>query len=143
MNDDPPAGDGDAMEQRQTLVESSLPQLFETFDAGLEEGLTDPVVVLVDCEDAIGSRFARAWVGEEEVDEAIRQQRAAGVEADLTVTVAVAFDWSECQQEMPQYFPYLAETFREPPPLEGFLAVVISHGGAGTFTVPFEARSGG
>lgn len=128
------------MELRQALGDSSLPQLFEAFDLGLEEGLADPVVLLMDCEDEIGSRFARGWVGDSAVDAALKEQRPSAGEEPITITLALALDFTECQTEIPQYLPYLAETFQEPPPLEGFLAVVITSGGAATFTVPFAAR---
>jgi len=131
------------MEHRHTLLESSLPQLFRAFDEGLDVGIEDPVVFLIDCEDEVGSPCARAWVGDQEVDEALRQQAHATDDADVTVTLAMAFDFEECQEDIPQFFPYLAATFAEPPPLDGFLAVVVSAGGAGTFTVPFDARPEG
>lgn len=128
------------MEHRQSLLEGSLPQVFRAFDEGLEAGIEDPVVFLVDCQDEIGSPFARAWVGDQDVDEALREQAIGAQAPDVTVTLALAFDFEECQEEIPQYFPYLGATFDEPPPLDGFLAVVVSSGGAGTFTVPFDVR---
>jgi hypothetical protein len=114
-----------------------LAQLFELYDDAVEEQIADPVVVLIDCEDAIGSEIARAWVGDEAVDNAI----AEGAGAEQTTTLAHAFSFAECQEEIPQTFPYLLGTFEQDPPRDGFLAVVIASGGACTFTVPHVARS--
>lgn len=128
------------MERRQALIDGSLPQLFSAFDEGIDEGLDDPAVALIDCEDEIGAPFARAWVGDEAVDAALAEQSSAG-DDDLTVTLALTFDFLDIRRDFPEYFPYLAAALREPPPLDGFLAIIIAGGGAGAFTVPFSERN--
>ncbi len=49
----------DPLEQQQLLAESSLPLLFETYDAAVKDGMKLPLVLLVDCEDEIGGQIAR------------------------------------------------------------------------------------
>ena len=39
------------MDGREHLIESSLPRLFSAFDLAVDQGLVDPVVILIDCED--------------------------------------------------------------------------------------------
>ena len=38
------------MDGREALVESSLGSLFDAYDVAVEEGLTEPVMLLIDCE---------------------------------------------------------------------------------------------
>src|SRR5690349_1854211 len=64
----------DALEAQQWLLESSLPLVFEAYDDAIQRKVVDPVVVLLDCEDAIGGEIARSWLGEETVEDAILHQ---------------------------------------------------------------------
>ncbi len=125
----------DPLEQQQALAESSLPLLFETYDQAIEKGVKSPVVILVDCEDEIGGQIARAWLGDETVDDAI-----ANTTTDDTTVFARAESWKQCKQEVPQTFEYLAPVFENGPPGDGFLAVSITAGGASALTVPMDAR---
>lgn len=128
MTDDP-------LEQQQLLAESSLDLLFETFDAAVADGVKSPVIILVDCEDEIGSQIARAWLGDEAVDDAVANNR----ESDTTV-YARAESWKQCQLEVPETFEYLAPVFADGPPADGFLVISITAGGASALTVPMSAR---
>jgi hypothetical protein len=107
--------------------------------------MRDPVVFLVDCEDEIGGPMARGWEGDDAVDAAIMEnaadaeERTADNERCITA-LARAFSLADCRREVPGVFPYLAPTFKSPPPAEGFLAVVVTAGGAASFTVPHSAR---
>ncbi|TWT86573.1 hypothetical protein Mal64_33990 [Pseudobythopirellula maris] len=141
--DSPTPPDSDPLDAQQALVENSLALLFETYDTALSDGVKDPVVLLVDCEDDLGAQIACGWLGEEAVDDAIAMQHAeaADAEAELDTTVyARAFAWRECQQELPSAFPYLADVFAGGPPVGGFLAVGVAAGGASALTVPEELR---
>jgi len=135
----PPHGSsGDAerdMDARQDLLESSLAQVFNAYEASLADDVDEPVVLLLDCEDDIGGPMAREWEGDQAVDEAIRQF----AKKQLVTTLARGFSFAECRQEIPAAFPYLAGSF-DAPPEEGFLAIVVAAGGAGSFVVPFDAE---
>lgn len=132
-----------ALEDQQTLAESSLPVIFEMYDDALEEGTENPVVLLIDCQDPLGSEIARAWLGDETVEEAIAQQAAEGegqfLEGETTV-FAAAFSLEQCREQVPQVFPYLAEVFQQPPVQEGVLVISITSGGASALTAPADAR---
>jgi hypothetical protein len=128
----------DALEAQQMLLENSLPAAVEAYRDGQRRGLPVPVVFVVDCEDAIGSRIVRAWLGDDAVDDAIAQQHAARHGDEETTVFAWAFSWEEACQETPRMFPYLDPVF-ERPPSQGFLAIAVTAGGASALTVPPEA----
>lgn len=128
MSDDP-------LDQQQELAESSLALLFETYDEALERGMKSPVVILLDCEDEIGGQIARAWLGDEAVDDAI----ANNTDGETTV-YARAEGWQQCKRDVPETFEYLAPVFAEGPPTDGFMVVSVTAGGASALTVPMEAR---
>jgi len=144
-----------AMAAREELVEGNFDQVVAGYKHARGQGERDPVVFLVDCEDTIGSEIARAWEGDEAVDEAILEARHAGptasedpaadssptadaspaVESPTTILVRT-FPFADCRQEIPGVFPYLADSFHEPPADDQFLIVVIAAAGAATFTAP-------
>lgn len=129
------ASPDDPLEQQQALAETSLPLLFSTYDEARSAGMADPVVVLLDCEDRIGGQIARAWLGDDAVNDAI----GLNDESDTTV-FARPFPWKESQREIPKTFTYLAPVFQNPPPTEGFLVISVTAGGASALTVPYDAR---
>ncbi len=132
--------DGDPLEVQQLLLESSLELAFSAYDEALAAKLRDPVVFLLDCEDAIGGEIARSWLGEEIVADAIAD-RAGSADEELaeTTVFAYAFPFAECRTEVPAVFPYLRPAL-ETPPVGGFLAIAVTCGGASALTVPFDAR---
>lgn len=125
------------LEFRDWLLEESLDQVFAAYDHAIEMNTIYPVVFLIGCEDAVGGPIARAWEGDEAVDEAIAHYDD---ETDRATTLARAFPLADCRTEVPDLFPYLSGMFAEPPPQDGFWAIVIACGGASSFTVPFAAR---
>ena len=130
----------DPLEAQQLLLESSLELAFSAYDEALKAKLRDPVVFLLDCEDAIGGEIARSWLGEEAVADAIADHAAADEEQETETTVfAHAFPFAKCRTEVPAVFPYLRPAF-EAPPVDGFLAISVTSGGASALTVPFTAR---
>jgi hypothetical protein len=138
------------MEAKETLIESSLAQVFAEYDYAKKRRMRDPVVFLVDCEDEIGGPMARGWEGDEVVDAAIEESVEDADDDDgdtekddeerCITALARAFSLEDCRREMPQFFPDLMPTFESPYPQDGFLAVVVTAGGAATFTVPHSAR---
>ena len=136
------SGDVDAcLENQQMLLEGSLPLVFTAYDQATAAGVSNPVVLLLDCEDPIGEEIARGWLGEEAVDIAIQQVTSEQSTQETQTTVfAYGFAWDECHQEIPSVFPYLAPMFAQPPPRDGFLAISVTSGGASAFTVPWDAR---
>lgn len=126
-----------ALEAQQMLLESSLEEVFRTFDT-VRETMSDPVVFLLDCEDAVGGEIARSWLGDDTVDGAIAEKKVADT---FSTTVFVsAFPFAKCRTEVPAVFDYLGPVFASDPPSDGFLAIAVTSGGASALTVPFEAR---
>ena len=133
----------EALQQQQSLLESSLPAAFAAYDTAKKQGMPAPVVFLLDCEDEIGGEIAQSWLGDQTVIDAIahRQSQADQDEPDLSTTVfAYAFPFEQCLSEVPQVFPYLAPVFEQPRPNDGFLAIAVTAGGASALTVPFAIR---
>lgn len=136
---EPNADDSAALAQQQ-LLEDCLELVFESFDQAVADKLVDPVVMLLDCEDAVGAEIASAWLGLEAVRDAVAEQRLNDPTGSATTVFARAFAWEECQREVPAVFDYLAPVFEMPPPGDGFLAIAVTAGGASAFTVPESAR---
>ena len=131
---------GSALEEQQLLLENSLALVFAAYDAAKRKRMRDPVVLLLDCEDAIGGEIARGWLGEDAVAEAIQARRSSGASPDETTVFAHAFPWTQCRTEVPAVFSYLAPVFEQSPAQDGFLAIAVTAGGASALTVPFAAR---
>ena len=140
----PSAASDDALQQQQSLLESSLPAAFSAYDTAKQQGIAAPVVFLLDCEDQIGGEIAESWLGSQAVADAIshRHSQAENESIPETTTVfAYGFPIDQCREEVPQVFPYLAPVFEEKLPSEGFLVIAVTAGGASALTVPFDARS--
>lgn len=128
----------DALEAQQILLETSLPLAFDAFDDAISRNVLHPVVLLLDCEDDIGGEIARAWLGDEAVEDAILAESSERESDDQTTVFAVAFSLAECQQEIPPVFPYLLPALVAP--AAGFLAISVTAGGASVLIVPPDAR---
>lgn len=131
-----------ALEAQQALLESSLPLVFDTYDDAVERQVADPVVILLDCEDAIGGEIARSWLGADAVEDAIAHHAAHDPASDETTVFAYAFSLADCRREVPAVFPYLAAGLEAPLGRPGFRAVSITSGGASLLVVPPDARPG-
>jgi hypothetical protein len=134
----------DAFDPMEALVESSLPLVFETYDAANKEGTREPVILLLDCQDEIGREIVEAWLGPETVEDAVlaieaERDTATADEFDVTTVFARAMPLSACRKEVPAVFPYLAAAFDALPP-DAILVMAVSAGGAATFIVPFASR---
>ena len=150
FNDDQCSGStGNAehdMDGREALLEASLDNLFDAFDIATSEGVNEPVLILIDCEDVIGAPIARKWEGGDAVDAAI-MSNAMGNETSeheerATTVLIKTVPLFDNQQELSQLFPYLADALASGPVVDGFYVLVISFGGAGIFTVPMATRPG-
>lgn len=143
------AADSDAMTLREHLIEGNFDEAVAGYNHARQQGEADPVVFLVDCEDSIGAEIARAWEGDEAVNDAILDARHGGpvgegdsskeaaAEAEQRTAILVrTFPFADCRQEVPNVFPYLADSFRQPPAAGTFLVVVVAADGAATFTAP-------
>jgi hypothetical protein len=128
-----------SLDLQQSLLEESLELVVSVYNEAVREGVSEPVVLLLDCEDAIGGQIARSWLGDAAVDEAIADQRADDPSGESTTVFARAFPLAECSQQVPAVFPYLAPVFKQALPSEGFLAISIASGGASALTVPPDA----
>jgi len=124
------------LEKQQALLEESLPLVFSAFDEAKANSVSNPVVILLDCDDSIGSQIARSWLGDEVVDDAQAEQ-----ETEQITVFAHGFAWKKCRQEIPRVFPYLADALNQEKPRDGFLTVSVTSGGASVLTVPWDARS--
>jgi len=132
-----------ALQEQQELLENSLPAAFSAYEMALDEGMAEPVVFLLDCEDEIGGEIARSWLGSETVDDAIEQRKLQEeVEGGETTVFAHAFPTSKCREEVPAIFPYIEAVFFEALPCESLLVIVVTCGGASALTVPFSAHDG-
>ena len=138
MIEDDHSAEDEALEAQQWLLESSLELAFETYDEAVRDKQRDPVVFVLDCEDSIGGEIARGWLGEEVVADAISDRALDDQESETTV-FAHAFPLAKCRTEVPSVFPYLAGVF-DVVPVDGFLAISVTAGGASALTVPFDAR---
>ena len=134
------ADDQSALEEQQELLEESLELVLSVYHSAVRDGLHEPVVILLDCEDSIGGQIARGWLGSTAVDEAIDDQRVDDPSGETTTVFARAFPLSECAKEIPAVFPYLAPIFAQALPADGFLAISVASGGASALTVPFADR---
>lgn len=130
----------DPLDLQQSLVESSLPLVFETYDAAVAEGFTQPLVVLVDCEDEIGGALARAWVGDDAVDDAVAHHSGAEADGEPTTVFARAIAWDDATADLSAAFPYLGPILKAPPPEDGVLVIGVTAGGASALTAPWDAR---
>jgi hypothetical protein len=130
-----------ALEAQQMLLETSLPLAFETYDDALQRKVVEPVVVLLDCEDPLGGEIARAWLGDETVEDAIAHHAATDPSEDETTVFAHAFSLDDCRREIPAVFPYLAPALQRAAPPEQFWAISVTAGGASLLGVPFDART--
>lgn len=140
MNNATPPDPAEALEDQQQLAESSLASIFEAYDEALEDGVADPVVFVLDCEDPLGGEISRAWLGDETVEQAIAIESAAADEEGRTTVFVAAFPMSVCKAEAPKVFPYLRDVFNDPPDATGVLVVSVTSGGASALTAPMDAR---
>lgn len=131
-----------ALEDQQHLAESSLDSVFEAYDEALEDGVDAPVVFVIDCEDPLGAEIARAWLGDETVEEAIAMESTVDENGEQRTTVFVAaFEFSVCKAQTPKVFPYLSDFFANPPGSDDVPIVSITSGGASALTAPQSLRS--
>jgi len=129
-----------SLDAQQALLEESLELVFDVYDAAIREGVHEPVVILLDCEDPIGGEIVRGWLGRDTVDAAIADQRSADPAGELTTVFAHAFPLTECAEQVPAVFPYLAPVFAASLPADVILAISVAGGGASALTVPLTAR---
>ena len=88
----------------------------------------------------LARRLPTAWLGEENVRNAVAEQRLEQPDEELTTVFAQAFPMAESRREVPAVFDYLAPVFDTDLPVDSFLAIAITAGGASAFTVPLSAR---
>ena len=131
----------DVFDEMEALVESSLPLVFSTYDEAIRQRIRGPVILLVDCEDALGREIAEAWVGREAVEDAVLTVQAEQPDDadEVTTVLARPMSLAACRHEVPSVFPYLAEAFKQPPS-GAILVMIVAGGGAATFTVPLSER---
>lgn len=132
-----------ALEEQQELLENSLPAAFSAYDAAKQQGIVEPVIFLLDCEDEIGREIASSWLGNEAIEDAIEQRQLSDADEEdgsVTTVFAHAFPLEQCRREVPTVFPYLKPVFNETLPENSFLAIVVASGGASALTVPLAAR---
>ncbi len=129
----------DALDAQQQLLEDSLHLVGEVYQSAKSEGVDQPVVILLDCEDEIGGEIARGWLGEE-VDNAIAENVADGeTDEEHTTVYSQAFAWQDCAAQLPTVFPYLQPMFAGDYPEGGLLAISVTAGGASALSIPFDA----
>jgi hypothetical protein len=134
------------VDQMEVLVESSLPLIFSTYDQARHDLVRDPVILLIDCDDAMGREIVEAWLGPEMVDDAILAIEAerdddGALDDGHTTVFARPMPLAVCRREIPPVFPYLNGGFDSLPP-HAVLVMAVSNGGAATFVVPFSSRPG-
>lgn len=106
----------------------------------LTQNMRDPVVFLVDCEDDVGGRLARAWLGAAAVEAQIAA-RKRGERPGLTVVLARPVPFEEAQTIIQFDFPYLNEIAPEQPGTHEIAVVVVGLGGAASLFIPLDKDS--
>ncbi len=129
-----------ALEAQQMLVEDSLELVCSSYATAIEQGMAQPLIVLLDCEDELGSEIARSWLGHDAVENGIAIQKQANDDESQTTVFAQAVAWKECREELSEAFPYLADVLVAGPTEDGILVIGITAGGASALTAPFEAN---
>ena len=131
--------DAAALDAQQQLLEDSLQLVAEIYEESQEDGIDQPVVILLDCEDEIGGQIARSWTGGA-VDDAIADNKLEGEGGEeMTTVFGQAFAWSDCAEQIPAVFPYLQPMFDGDYPEGGLLAISVTAGGASALTIPPDA----
>ena len=149
MSDPQPSNEDPVLEAQQALLEMSLPLVFDAYDAATKSGMRQPVVFLLDCEDAIGREIAEGWLSTQAVQAAVEQQQLLAADVEVaeagsqTTVFAHAFPLEDCRTEVPEVFPYLTPVFSAGSPRDGFLVIAVTCGGASALTVPLSAREEG
>lgn len=128
-----------ALEAQQMLVEDSLELVCSSYAESIEKGMAQPIIVLLDCEDELGSEIARSWLGHDAVENGIAIQKQTNDDESQTTVFAQAVAWKECREELSEAFPYLSEVLATGPTDQGILVIGITAGGASALTAPFEA----
>ncbi|MEM6329462.1 MAG: hypothetical protein AAF790_04345 [Planctomycetota bacterium] len=145
-----------AEEAQQLLAEASLPAIFDAYDEAVADGVSEPVVILIDCQDELGEQIARSWLGDDVVDEALGMELAADdrdddapndrdtpsdpAEPAATTVFAAPCAMADCRGELGEAFPYLCEFLDGPPPADSVVVICITAGGASALTAPMDAR---
>ncbi len=141
--DDQPQNDhiNDPLELQQELAEANLPTIFAAYEEAKSEGIKQPLILLLDCEDELGGAIARSWLGDEQVDNAIAIENQSNEDESLTTLFALPAEWQDCREELKESFPYLSEFFESDYPEDGLLVLSITAGGASALGVPHDAQS--
>ena len=120
-----------------TFLKAYWKQVKAAHASGISKSMADPVVFLVDCEDDVGGRLARTWLGGPAVDQQIAA-RKRGERPGHTVVLARPVPFDEVEVMLRFDFPYLAEVAPERPGEHEICVFVVALGGAASLFMPID-----
>ncbi len=123
------------------FLRAYLKQVRAAFDNAVVKQMPQPIVFLVDCEDDIGGRIARAWCGDAAVDQQIAA-RKNGQRPGKTTVLVRALPYQTAQEMVQFDFKYLTEIFPEPPTTDEVCVLIVGMGGAASLFVPAKEEDG-
>ena len=112
------------LSQQQTLAVSAVHDRYTSAFQALRD---DEIEQFMEATQQLRDGF-RFITEPDAVDDAIANN------SDDTTVYARAENWKQCKREVPETFEYLAPVFEGGPPLDGFLVVSITAGGASALT---------
>jgi hypothetical protein len=113
----------------ECFVRTSIQLIRDEYELALKNGLPNPVVLLLDCKDVNGSKFARELMGEAEVDAKVDAFRAGGILPGMTLSLAYAFDSEALREIAIKSWPGLPECIPANPSPGEIPFVVMAMGG--------------
>jgi hypothetical protein len=123
-----------------TFLKAYWKQVRAAHANGLSQGMVDPVIWLVDCEDDVGGRIARTWVGGDSLEKQIAA-RKRGERPGHTTVIVRPIPYDETEFMLRYDFPYLAEVVPERPSKQEICVFVVSLGGAASLFMPIEKQT--
>jgi len=120
-----------------TFLKAYWKQVRAAHANGLSQGMVDPVIWLVDCEDDVGGRIARVWVGGPALEKQIAA-RKRGERPGRTTVIVRPIPYDEVGVMLQFDFPYLAGVGPERPGKEEICVFVVSLGGAASLFMPIN-----
>ena len=115
----------DPLQDRAMLVFDCRPTILHTYREAIEDGMANPVVIVLDCKDRIGGHLARRFIPAAVVN----TQVAAKPKPNDPVPVCLAFPYSKANTLLHETFPDLKPEEFPPQTGTGVYVAVVASGG--------------